>query len=82
VCGAKVLDEQWAEDARIEINQLTSTASDAYATEGRLTAAIRAVRELLGPVPSVLAQDFGTEIDTAAVVTAWRAWAELVDEAS
>ena len=82
VCGGKVLDERWAEDARTEIKQLTSIASEAEAAERRLTAATRAVRDVLGPAPTVLTQDFGTEIDTTAALRAWESWARLAADAS
>jgi predicted ATPase len=77
VCGGFALDNAWAEATRAEIARLQLQAQDAEGTHAELNAAIRTVRGLTGPVPRVLSEDLGGQVDPANARKAWQAWAEL-----
>jgi hypothetical protein len=63
VCRGRVLDDQWAESTRTEIDRLNKTAGEADTAHTELAAATRAVRELAGGAPAVLGQDLGSDVD-------------------
>jgi DNA repair exonuclease SbcCD ATPase subunit len=77
VCGGRSLDAAWAETTRAEITRLQRQAHDAEETRTELDAAIRTARSLTGPVPRVLSEDLGSEVDPANARKAWQSWAEL-----
>jgi DNA repair exonuclease SbcCD ATPase subunit len=77
VCGGFALDTAWAEATRAEITRLQRQAHDAEETHTELDAAIRTVRGLAGPVPRVLSEEMGTELDPANARKTWQSWAEL-----
>ncbi|MGH3305550.1 MAG: hypothetical protein ACRDOK_28575 [Streptosporangiaceae bacterium] len=77
VCRARVLDEEWADSARAEIERLSKAATEADTAHKELGAATRAVRGLAGGAPVVLGQDLGGDVDATAARDAWQAWASL-----
>ena len=77
VCGGRALDTAWAEATRTEITRLQGQAQDAEGTRTELNSAVSTVRGLTGPVPRVLSDDLGSEVDPANARKAWQSWAEL-----
>lgn len=70
VCGsAGRLDEAWAADAREQIARLTTEAAEAEAAHRGLDAAVRAVRDLVHPVPGWL------QAESSSLADRWREWA-------
>ncbi|MGB6456658.1 MAG: AAA family ATPase, partial [Streptosporangiaceae bacterium] len=82
VCRASVLDHQWADSARTEIEQLNTAAGEADAAQKEFAAATTAVRELTGSAPAVLGLDLGSVVDATAAREAWQAWANLAGSGS
>ncbi len=81
VCGGRALDGQWAQDTRAEIKRLTDDAQAAEAADARLKSALSSVRNLIGPEPTVLTQDLGSEVDCQPTASAaWQSWVDLVAE--
>ncbi|MFJ8616554.1 AAA family ATPase [Streptomyces clavifer] len=70
LCGSvSRLDEAWAEDAWAQIARLQREATDAQVAQDGLAAAVRAVHDLVQPVPSNL------QADEPALASVWRDWA-------
>ncbi|MFF4480232.1 chromosome segregation protein SMC [Streptomyces sp. NPDC001520] len=70
VCGtADRLDRSWAENTRAEIERLQSEAAGAEAARRTLSAARRAVHDLVQPVPDLLRSE------ESALADLWREWA-------
>jgi energy-coupling factor transporter ATP-binding protein EcfA2 len=82
VCRGRVLDYQWAESTRAEVERLNEAAGEADAVHRDLAAATKAVRQLIGGAPAVLGQDLGSDVDATALREAWQAWASLAGSAS
>jgi recombinational DNA repair ATPase RecF len=82
VCAGRPLDQTWAGSARQEIARLTAIARDADAAAREGDIAARALRTALPSEPAVLAEDLGSEIDSAGARTAWRQWTKLAAEAT
>ena len=84
VCGGRALDDAWAATTRAEIGRLSRAAEAAGAAHADLDAATRAIRNLIGAVPSVLHEglDLGGEVDSGPARQAWRDWAELAADDS
>jgi AAA domain/AAA domain, putative AbiEii toxin, Type IV TA system len=77
VCGGRALDTAWAETTRTEIARLQRLAHDADETHTELDAAVSTVRGLTGPVPRVLSEELGSEVNPANARETWQSWAEL-----
>jgi len=82
VCRGRVLDDQWAESARAEIERLDKAAGEADSAHNELTAATEALRELVGGAPVVLGQDLSGDVDATTARQAWQAWASLAGSGS
>ncbi len=79
VCGGRALDGQWADDTRAAIKRLNDDARAAEAADAALKDALRAVKNLIGPEPTVLTRDLGSEVDCQATASAaWQSWVDLV----
>ncbi|MEU7044718.1 AAA family ATPase [Streptomyces varsoviensis] len=63
------LDRAWAERARAEIERLQSEAAEAEAVRRTLSSALRAVHDLVQPVPDLL------RAEESEVAELWREWA-------
>ncbi|ELS57077.1 AAA family ATPase [Streptomyces viridochromogenes] len=74
VCGSEaVLDRAWAEQARAQVEQLQSEAADAEAARQAVSVAIRAMHDLVQPLPVWLRGE------TSALVSLWQDWAQCRD---
>lgn len=82
VCRARVLDDQWADSARAEIERLDRAAEEAEVAHKDLAAATRAARALVGGSPVVLSLDLGSDVDATAAHGAWQTWANLAGSGS
>lgn len=82
VCRGRMLDDQWAESTRAEVERLGNAAGKANAAHAELAAATQAVRELAGTAPAVLGQDLGSDVDPAPARNAWQAWTKLAGSGS
>ncbi len=79
VCGGRVLDEPWAENARTEITRLAGAARDADRAHADRRTAERAVRTIVSTQPPVLNEgvDLGDDVDSGQARGAWQAWQHL-----
>ncbi|MFE7235524.1 AAA family ATPase [Streptomyces sp. NPDC057596] len=69
VCGAENrLDRTWAEQARAEVERLQTEAVDAEAARQAVTTSVRAVHDLVQPVPVWLRGE------TSALTSVWQHW--------
>ena len=82
VCGGRVLDDTWATSMSEEIERLTRVAAEAHAAHTELTAAIRALRNLIPAEPAALSADLRGEADAAPTKDAWQRWTILAAEGS
>jgi energy-coupling factor transporter ATP-binding protein EcfA2 len=70
VCGSENrLDQAWAEHARTEVERLQTEAAGAEAARRDLAVAVRAVHDLVQPVPALLQREASPLADL------WREWA-------
>lgn len=77
-----MLDDTWATSTSEEIERLTRVAAEADAAHTELTAAIRALRNLIPAEPAALAADLRGEADAAPAKDAWQRWTILAAEGS
>ncbi|MGC2996924.1 AAA family ATPase [Streptomyces sp. G35A] len=74
VCGAgNRLDQVWAEQARAEVDRLQTEAADAQAARQHVAVAVRAVHDLVQPVPVWLRGE------TSPLTAVWQEWAQCRD---
>lgn len=74
VCGAENrLDRAWAEQARAEVERLQTEAAGAEAARQEVAIAVRAVHDLVQPVPVWLRGE------TSPLTTVWQEWAQCRD---
>lgn len=74
VCGAEDrLDRAWAEQARAEVERLQTEAADAEAAHHDVEVAVRAVHDLVQPVPVWLRGE------ASPLVSVWQEWARCRD---
>ena len=74
VCGAEDrLDRAWAEQARAEVERLQTEAADAEAARQDVAVAVRAVHDLVQPVPVWLRGE------TSPLASVWQEWAQCRD---
>jgi hypothetical protein len=78
VCAGRMLDAEWAEQARLELDRQRARAADLATAQGDQDAALRLLRNLIQPTPPLL--EFGPDeaIDPASVYGAWGRWWQLV----
>lgn len=81
LCGAGELDDGWRARVQAEVERLDRVATDAESTAHALELALRAARQLVAPVPGVLAAPApstdGRGLDPGPARRAWESWAEL-----
>ncbi|MFG3014251.1 AAA family ATPase [Streptomyces cinerochromogenes] len=74
VCGSeKRLDRAWAEQARAEVERLRTEAADAEAARTKVAIAVRAVHDLVQPVPVWLRGE------TSPLASVWHEWSQCRD---
>ncbi|MFF3909823.1 AAA family ATPase [Streptomyces sp. NPDC001848] len=74
VCGAENrLDRAWAEQARAEVERLQTEAAGAEAARQEVAVAVRAVHDLVQPVPVWLRGE------TSPLTAVWQEWAQCRD---
>jgi AAA domain len=78
VCGARLLDEAWADAAKDSIAELTAQATEADTAVAEETAAVGALGRLVPRKPTVLAADLGPELDPAGASAEWERWASEI----
>ena len=78
VCGARVLDEAWADAAKDSIAELTTQATEADAAYAEETAAVGVLGRIVPPKPTVLAGDLGPELDLGPASDGWDRWASEI----
>lgn len=79
VCGGRALDTQWAQDASVQIDRLTTQAAQLDQAHQAIREELRLLRELVPATPPVLHSDLGeADIDRSAGLAAWQHWDELL----
>ncbi|MFW6090630.1 MAG: AAA family ATPase [Actinomycetota bacterium] len=72
VCGVGELDENWAEQARREVGDLTAQTETLHEAGRRREAAEHRLRSLLPPVPGSLEADIGLAATRAEILGMWK----------
>ncbi|MBI1758926.1 MAG: AAA family ATPase [Actinobacteria bacterium] len=79
VCGGRTLDEEWARQARAELERLTTRATRMDEAHGAERAARRALRERLPVSPGLLDLDLTTDrVHLGELRARWRQWDDLL----
>jgi recombinational DNA repair ATPase RecF len=74
VCGAGTLDAAWAAGAGRREEQLRTSAERVQRARTALTAAERALRELVGPAPGLVTRGGVVGVEVAGLLRAYEAW--------
>jgi recombinational DNA repair ATPase RecF len=74
VCGAGQLDDAWAEAAQRREQQLRTAAAQVQRAQAAVTAAERALRELIRPAPGIVERGGVVGVEVAGLLRAYEAW--------
>lgn len=85
VCGGRVLDEEWARQAHVERERLTTLATQLDRAHEAARTARRGLRELVPVAPGSLAADLAADLTADGVElgplrSRWRQWDDLFTE--
>jgi recombinational DNA repair ATPase RecF len=74
VCGTGQLDDAWAEAAQRREQQLRTAAAQVQRAQAAVTAAERALRELIRPAPGIVERGGVVGVEVAGLLRAYEAW--------